>query len=73
MLGCMAYIRDMDSKKGTEMTYTFNDSNTDGYTAQELTAFNAEFNARATEHGFDEGSDEYIALFQAFSDEVSRR
>ena len=55
------------------MTFRFTDSNTEGYTAQELAEFNAEFDARAAEHGFDAGSDEYIALFQAFSDEVSHR
>ncbi len=55
------------------MTYTFNDNNTEGYTSDELAALNAEFLERVAEHGFDEGSDEYIALFQAFSDEVSHR
>ncbi len=55
------------------MDWTFTDSNTEGYTADELAAFNAEFEARVVEHGFDEGSDEYIALFQALSDKISHR
>ncbi len=55
------------------MTYTFNDNNADGYTSDELAALNAEFLERVAGHGFEEGSDEYIALFQAFSDEVSHR
>ena len=55
------------------MTYTFNDNNTEGYTLSELAALNGEFMARAHSLGFNEGTDEYIALFQAFSDEVSHR
>ena len=55
------------------MAWNFTDSNTEGYKSDELAALNAEFNERAKEHGFEAGSDEYIALFQAFSDEVSHR
>ena len=54
------------------MTYTFNDNNTEGYTAQELAELNSMFEAKAADNGFESGTDDYIALFQAFSDEVSK-
>jgi hypothetical protein len=56
-----------------KMTYTFSADNTEGYTAQELAELNSMFEAKANDYGFEAGSDEYIALFQAFSDEVSHQ
>lgn len=51
----------------------FTTDNTEGYTAAELAALNAELAKRLAEAGVEPGSEEAIAIEQAFADEVSRR
>jgi len=52
---------------------TFTAQNTEGYTAAELAALNAEFEARLAAAGVEPGSDEAADLEKAFSDEVAGR
>lgn len=52
---------------------TFTTDNTEGYTAAELAALNAEFEARLAAAGVEPGSDEALAMEKAFADEVARR
>lgn len=49
----------------------FRSDNTDGYSAAELDALNAELTGRLS--GLEPGSDEYYAAAKAFADEVSHR
>jgi hypothetical protein len=51
----------------------FTSDNTEGYTAAELEALNAELAQRLADAGVEPGSDEAMAIEKAFHDEVSRR
>lgn len=52
---------------------TFTSDNTEGYTAAELAAFNAEFEARLAAAGVEPGSDKAHEVKKAFADEVAGR
>lgn len=51
----------------------FTTENTEGYTAAELAALNAELAARISDAGAEPGSDEALEIEKAFHDEVARR
>ncbi len=52
---------------------TFTAENTEGYTAAELAALNAELAKRIQAAGAEPGSDEAADIEKAFHDEVARR
>lgn len=52
---------------------TFTADNTEGYTAAELAALNAELAERLKAAGAEPGSDEAQEIEKAFHDEVARR
>lgn len=52
---------------------TFTTDNTEGYTAAEIAALNAELAERIKAVGAEPGSDEALDLEKAFHDEVARR
>lgn len=52
---------------------TFTADNTEGYTAAELAALNAELAARLQVAGVEPGSDEAAEIEKAFADEVAGR
>lgn len=51
----------------------FTSDNTEGYTAAELAALNAELAQRIAAAGVEPGSDEAAAIEKAFHDEVAGR
>ena len=51
----------------------FRNDNTEGYTAEQMDALNAEWEARAAERGLEYGTDEYEQAAKGFCDEVAGR
>lgn len=51
----------------------FRDDNTDGYTDDELDTLNDEWEARVTEMGLEEYTEEYYSEAKSFSGEVAGR
>lgn len=52
---------------------SFRMDNTEGYTQEQLDAFNREWRERAEAEDLEPGTDEYKEMEKAFADEVARR
>jgi len=52
---------------------TFNDDNTSGYTGEQLSALNSEWEKMVEQYGLEENTEAYEIMSCQFCDEVSRR